>query len=69
MDSKQMIAHTPVEVYHPLKQRFWKRILIVLYQIPQVFSLFRMLDVCKSKQFHRLEIPLQKVCTNYKYER
>ena len=24
-----MIAHTPVEVYHPVKQRFWKRILIV----------------------------------------
>ena len=24
-----MIAHKPVEVYHPVKQRFWKRILIV----------------------------------------
>jgi CheY-like chemotaxis protein len=24
-----MIAHRPVEVYHPVKQRFWKRILIV----------------------------------------
>jgi CheY-like chemotaxis protein len=25
----QMIAHRHVEVYHPVKQRFWKRILIV----------------------------------------
>jgi hypothetical protein len=24
-----MIAHTPVEVYRPVEQRFWKRILIV----------------------------------------
>jgi CheY-like chemotaxis protein len=24
-----MIGHRPVEVYHPVKQRFWKRILIV----------------------------------------
>jgi CheY-like chemotaxis protein len=24
-----MIAHKPVEVYHPVKQRFWKRLLIV----------------------------------------
>ena len=24
-----MIAHRRVEVYHPVKQRFWKRILIV----------------------------------------
>ncbi len=24
-----MIAHRPVELYHPVKQQFWKRILIV----------------------------------------
>jgi hypothetical protein len=24
-----MIAHTPVEVYLPVEQRFWKRLLIV----------------------------------------
>jgi hypothetical protein len=29
VDSNQMIANRPVEVYHSIKQRFWKRILIV----------------------------------------